>query len=286
MQNVLFIIYQITNQIDGKIYIGKHETSNIEDGYMGSGKYLKRAISKYGFENFKKEILFVFDNEQDMNDKEKELVTEKFVNRKDTYNLCPGGKGGFGYINANGLRGPGATHKQLNSKRARKLAQQRMLEYNTNLTPEERIKKNKNLWDWTRRNHTEETKRKMCEVKKGHGIGEQNSQYGTMWITNGSKNQKIQKSDPLPDKWWKGYTTQPPKFHKLKLCQSCYRKQEVEYWCKQFIESDAPSIRAFLRNNNCPYGITPFSNLLKEGGFILQKSIKFSSQTARKQMET
>jgi hypothetical protein len=66
---------------------------------MGSGILITRAIEKYGIENFHKEILHIFDNEDEMNAKEKELV----VISEDTYNLCPGGKGGFGYINRLGL---------------------------------------------------------------------------------------------------------------------------------------------------------------------------------------
>lgn len=96
-----YTIYQITNLIDDKIYIGKHQTNNINDNYMGSGKFLKYAQSKYGLENFVKEILFVFDSEEEMNAKEAELVTEEFCLREDTYNICIGGHGGFSYINAN-----------------------------------------------------------------------------------------------------------------------------------------------------------------------------------------
>jgi hypothetical protein len=90
-----YLIYKITNTIDGKIYIGKHKTNNVDDDYMGSGKYLHRAIRKYGIENFMKEILFQFDNEADMNAKEAELVTEEFCLREDTYNIALGGKGGW-----------------------------------------------------------------------------------------------------------------------------------------------------------------------------------------------
>ena len=36
----------------------------LDDGYLGSGKHLKRAISKYGENSFTKEILFIFDNQR------------------------------------------------------------------------------------------------------------------------------------------------------------------------------------------------------------------------------
>ena len=71
-----YTIYQITNLINKKIYIGKHQTQNINDNYFGSGIALLKAIAKHGKENFVKEILFVFDTEEEMNNKEKELITE------------------------------------------------------------------------------------------------------------------------------------------------------------------------------------------------------------------
>jgi len=48
-------IYLITNLINSKQYVGRNETDNAN--YFGSGKYLNRAIKKYGKENFNKEIL-------------------------------------------------------------------------------------------------------------------------------------------------------------------------------------------------------------------------------------
>ena len=64
---MFYTIYKITNNVNGKYYIGKHQTKDLNDGYMGSGKFIKRAIEKYGVKNFTKEIIHVFDNEKDRN---------------------------------------------------------------------------------------------------------------------------------------------------------------------------------------------------------------------------
>lgn len=86
-----YLIYKTVNNINGHYYIGKHQTDNIYDSYLGSGVLLKKAIKKYGKENFAKEILHIFDNEEDMNTKEKEIVV---VSEKETYNIAAGGYGG------------------------------------------------------------------------------------------------------------------------------------------------------------------------------------------------
>ena len=70
-----YTIYKVTNKLNGKFYIGKHQTKKVDDAYYGSGKAIKEAIQKYGVENFYKEVLFIFDTEDDMNNKEKELIT-------------------------------------------------------------------------------------------------------------------------------------------------------------------------------------------------------------------
>jgi hypothetical protein len=114
---------------------------------MGSGKMLKRAQQKYGIENFVKEILHVFDTEEDMNAKEKELVTEEFCLREDTYNLCVGGHGGFSHINRIGLNVYGK-----NGQSGYGL---------------------ENLKDWTGIPLADETKKKIGELNKGKVLSEE-----------------------------------------------------------------------------------------------------------------
>ncbi len=89
----MFLIYKITNTINGKYYIGAHKTDNVFDSYMGSGVLIKRAIRKHGKQNFQKEILFVFNSEEEMFEKERELVNEETVYDKNCYNQNTGGTG-------------------------------------------------------------------------------------------------------------------------------------------------------------------------------------------------
>jgi len=51
------IIYKTTNLVNGKIYIGQDMYDRPIKEYAGSGTIFKRAIKKYGIENFTKEIL-------------------------------------------------------------------------------------------------------------------------------------------------------------------------------------------------------------------------------------
>ena len=69
-----FGIYRITNLLNGKMYIGQHTTSDLEDGYMGSGLLLKRAIRKYGLKNFRKEWLMFCEDAEELNYMERVFV--------------------------------------------------------------------------------------------------------------------------------------------------------------------------------------------------------------------
>lgn len=94
-----FIIYKITNNVNGKLYVGKHETNKIDDSYFGSGVVLKQAINKYGTNNFKKEILEYCDNKENLNEREVYWIKELNTICPNGYNINKGGKGGDNFTN-------------------------------------------------------------------------------------------------------------------------------------------------------------------------------------------
>lgn len=87
------VIYLTRNNINGKIYIGKNSTDNPE--YLGSGDYLRRAIKKYGRENFTKTIIERCGDEEILNEREKFWIAFYGSTNEDIgYNLTDGGSGG------------------------------------------------------------------------------------------------------------------------------------------------------------------------------------------------
>jgi hypothetical protein len=204
---MFYTIYKTTNTINGKFYIGKHKTKNLNDGYMGSGKLLKRAIEKYGVNAFHKEILHVFDTEAKMNAKEKELV----VINEMSYNLCEGGQGGFDFINRNGLgvllheqrkRNPDLIKKSSdlgNQKKLEKAAADPdwWKEVGKKISTSMKKRYETHAGSFTGKSHTQQYKDKMSLIMKDKTRGERNSQYGTCWITNGNENKKIKKDELL-----------------------------------------------------------------------------------------
>lgn len=84
--------YRITNKVNGNFYYGIHSTNNLNDGYMGSGHRLLKAIKLYGPENFDKEILKFFNKRSELSEYEARFVTEELVENKECYNSIVGGE--------------------------------------------------------------------------------------------------------------------------------------------------------------------------------------------------
>jgi hypothetical protein len=85
------VIYEIKNNINDKIYIGK-DTVN-KKSYYGSGLLVKRAIKKYSKENFTKKIIDTATTYDELSEKEKFWIKE-FRKKYDLYNITDGGDGG------------------------------------------------------------------------------------------------------------------------------------------------------------------------------------------------
>jgi len=98
MEKKYYTVYKTINLINNKFYIGIHGTNDINDTYLGSGFALKKALKKYGCKNFKKEILYIFDNKKDMILKEIEIIDDELINNPNSYNI---NRGGFGLITLN-----------------------------------------------------------------------------------------------------------------------------------------------------------------------------------------
>jgi len=108
LNNKYKIVYKTTNLINGKTYIGVHATNNLKDKYIGCGVKSNStaiynanrrayktpfidAVVKYGYNKFKREILFIFDTYEEALNMEKLIVNEEFIKDKSNYNISVGG---------------------------------------------------------------------------------------------------------------------------------------------------------------------------------------------------
>lgn len=198
-------LYKTTCKVTGRYYIGMHSTTNLEDGYMGSGKRLRHSIRKYGKENHVKEILEFFDNREDLAKREKEVVNHNLIKEELCMNLTTGGLGA-GFMNDEHMSkcskaGSKAFQDKLKNPTYKEKHYQKMSLVQKKSFNESELRKETLKYDWTGRNHTEETKKLISDSNKYTGVGKDNSQYGTVWITNGSENKKIKRGDNVPDGW-------------------------------------------------------------------------------------
>lgn len=90
-----YFVYKTTNKLNGRFYIGKHITTDLDDGYMGSGVRLLQAMEQCGRENFKRQILFKAKDEMLLNQAEKVCIKSTLANdrRRRCYNVVNGGGG-------------------------------------------------------------------------------------------------------------------------------------------------------------------------------------------------
>lgn len=188
-----------TNKITDMKYIGKHY-GELDDSYLGSGIILRRAIEKYGADNFEKTILFISNNEEENCVKEKEFIALYNATTNPLfYNIHEGGAGGnttSGYteeqkkqlkkklseVNSginNGMYGKHHTEKTKEflsywAEFERDNSVYRTDEFREKMS-ELTAGENNGMYG---KHHTEESKKKMSENRKGKAVGENNGMYG------------------------------------------------------------------------------------------------------------
>lgn len=157
-------VYITTNLINGKKYIGKRSKPEFDSNYVGSGKLLKRAIKKYGKDNFKCEVIKWCETEEELNSSEKFFIQKYNAQASDMfYNISSGGD--WGDI-------------------TKGMSKEDYEAWKRKISP-------------IGRHHSEETKRKMSEARKGikfseetlkkmskNNSGENNNMFGTKWSAN------------------------------------------------------------------------------------------------------
>ena len=154
-------VYITTNLINGKQYIGKRSLPEFDTKYLGSGKLLKRAIKKYGKENFKCEVIKWCETEEELNYYERYYIKEYDAQKSDMfYNISEGGD--WGNV-TNGM------------------TEEEYIAWKAKISP-------------LGRHHSEETKKKMSLARIGikyseetiqkmreNNSGKNNPMYGTHW---------------------------------------------------------------------------------------------------------
>ena len=115
-------IYKTTNLITNKIYIGQKKSEEfLSNKYFGSRLYKKRAIKKYGKENFSVIMLVACNSKEELDISERYWISYfNSTNTKIGYNLTEGGEGN------NGGAFKGHTH----TEEVRKKISTSMHEYN------------------------------------------------------------------------------------------------------------------------------------------------------------
>lgn len=88
-------IYITTNIINGKRYIGQRRFINNWESYLGSGQIIKKAIKKYGKENFFRDIIEIAYSKEELNKLEEQWIESyNATKRNDFYNIAHGGNSG------------------------------------------------------------------------------------------------------------------------------------------------------------------------------------------------
>lgn len=199
-------IYEITNKLNEKTYIGQHTVRKgrtiTSDTYWGSGKILKAVIAKYGIENFEKKILISGEFTKDeINELEiKEIAKQRSLGKAE-YNISDGGESPFTNTEfakfAASKADPKKISESLKKFRSKETLEDRKILGDKIKAGLLRVNFNHHTKGTTGFRFSEEQKRKLSESR----MGKLNGSFGTHWYTNGKENIK---SKICPEGFWAG----------------------------------------------------------------------------------
>jgi hypothetical protein len=208
---VFHYVYKIENLANGKVYVGKHSTEKLDDGYMGSGKLITRAIAKYGIENFRKHIVKMCETSEEAFDLEQKIVNEQFVLDENTYNITLGGRSVFLVKNTDAYERAYGIEIQRRRQAKGQETMRRLRKEDVFWKKKESLQRSaemqhrkmngslKILGIWQDKKHKKETREKMSltHQRNAHQRGKKNSQFDTMWVFNDDlkKTRKIHKNE-------------------------------------------------------------------------------------------
>lgn len=198
-------MYQTTNKVNNKIYIGVHKIKDFAtDNYLGSGILLKKALKKYGRDNFERITLYATSCGEEAYFVEELIVDELFIERVDVYNIKVGGMGSAaGELHPMYGKHHTAETKQRMSESQKLCDNTRFSGHNHTEEAKEIIKEKMRQREFTKEHRekirlgntgktmSEESKRKMSEAKKGIYKGENHPWWGRSH-TEGTK-EKLRK---------------------------------------------------------------------------------------------
>jgi len=221
-------IYETTNKVNGKKYLGlhKHDIGEVDENYLGSGVLLAKAIKKYGWDNFDCRIVSVCETKEDLSNKEVYWIdVTNAVEDKNYYNLNKGGYGGFDYINKNRLSPTCQGKSPLKGKTGKdavrygailsEITKKLISIANTGRRKvtngvENRQVKGEELTEllaegWWHGECNTENKKHTDEWKRQHS----EQILGTIRITNVVENSTVKSEDEIPEGWHRGEIHKP-----------------------------------------------------------------------------